>query len=76
MEEGGVGGNAAEDMEEDGGGVGVVWVARGGVEELEGGGRVGLGGDEFEEVVGREVFGKVHHFEVGTKLKLNYALLI
>lgn len=76
MEEGGVGGNAAEDVEEDGGGVCVVRVACGGVEEAEGGGEVGLGRDEFEEVVGSEVFGKVHHFEVGTKLKLNYALVI
>lgn len=36
MEEGGMGGNAAEDVEEDGRGVGVVRVACGGVEEAEG----------------------------------------
>lgn len=54
MKEGGVGGNAPEDVEEDVGGVSVVWEACGGVEELESGVCGFLGFEEFEETVGGE----------------------
>lgn len=57
MKEGGVGGNAPEDVEEDVGGVSVVWEACGGVEELESGVCGFLGFEEFEETVGGERFG-------------------
>ena len=66
MEKDGVGGHATEDVGEDVGGVGVVWETCGGVEELEGGGEVLLGLEEFEETARREGFGKVHHFAART----------
>lgn len=53
-------------MEEDVGGVCVVWETCGGVEEMEGGGVGFLGVEEFEETVGRERFGKVQHFAATT----------
>jgi hypothetical protein len=75
MEESGIGGYATEDVEEDVGGVSVVWETCGGVEELEGGGEVFLRVEEFEKTVGRERFGKFHHFAAETSSKLKDALL-
>lgn len=60
-EEGGVGGDAVEDVVEDGGGVGVARAASGGVEEDEGGAGVLLGLEELKKAVGRQGFGELHH---------------
>lgn len=56
-----VGGDAVEDVVEDGGGVGVVVAARGGVEELEGREVVLLCFEEFQEMMGRQRLRKLHH---------------
>lgn len=61
VKECGVGCHAPEDVVEDVGGVGVAGVARGGVEEVEGGVGVLLGGEELKETVWVEGFGKVYH---------------
>ena len=52
---------AAEDMVEDGGGVGVPRVATRRVEKSECGVRVLLGFEEFEKFLWRERFGESHH---------------
>lgn len=60
-EEGGVCGQAAEDVVEDGGGGDKTGAARGVVEEAKGREKGLLGFEQLEKSVGREGFGKLHH---------------